>query len=283
MALVRIGRALAAAVVLASAAVHCGTILETEPGGPTTPGLDAGPRPPGDGEPLEAAIPDDDGGAADGGPQTTVMITVPPSGAIPAFTIDRTEVTQAQYAEFIARGGVPVEAKDARCGKRSFAPNTGPYDPVGNPDLPVVGVDWCDATLYCRWAGKRLCGAHGGDGGVRAEVVNAARSEWFAACSRSGTRAYPYGNVAEPGSCTIAAADASAIVPVGGRSTCEGGYPGLRDMVGNASEWVNMCDADGCAIVGGSYRFGAGNVSCALATHTGPGASFDDLGFRCCR
>jgi formylglycine-generating enzyme required for sulfatase activity len=59
------------------------------------------------------------------------------------FRLYRMEVTNAQYARFLAATGhrEPLFWKEER------------FNP---PKQPVVGVDWHDATAYCRWANARL-------------------------------------------------------------------------------------------------------------------------------
>ncbi len=61
-----------------------------------------------------------------------------------AFYLDATEVSNAQYREFVqATGHEPPAHWDD------------PYDPAID-DLPVVRVSQRDAQLYARWRGKRL-------------------------------------------------------------------------------------------------------------------------------
>jgi formylglycine-generating enzyme required for sulfatase activity len=63
---------------------------------------------------------------------------------IPAFWIDRCEVTVGEYRTFLAATGrVPPKAWDR-------------LDPNLHERLPVVGVSWDDAVAYAEWAGKRL-------------------------------------------------------------------------------------------------------------------------------
>ncbi len=62
---------------------------------------------------------------------------------VPAFKIDRREVTNTDYNEFIKATGHPPAA---------FADD----DEFNQPDQPVTGVTWDDARKYCAWKGKRL-------------------------------------------------------------------------------------------------------------------------------
>jgi len=121
------------------------------------------------------------------------------------YWIDQHEVTNAEYAEFLAdTGGQP------------------PADwPQGNvPDEqenhPVKGVTWEQATAYCEWAKKRL----------------PTEAEWEVAARGSEGRLYPWGDkqqaVSLPRSGTYA---------VGSKTTNQSPF-GVFDMAGNVWEWV---------------------------------------------
>lgn len=59
---------------------------------------------------------------------------------VPAFYLDKTEVTNAMYQKF--------------CSERNRPLPTG--FPADHPELPVVNVTIADATAFAKWAGKRL-------------------------------------------------------------------------------------------------------------------------------
>jgi sulfatase modifying factor 1 len=149
-----------------------------------------------------------------------------------AFYIDKHEITNAQYAEFLeaAQGSSqwdhPDQPTDRGHEQRYLT------DDLRGADQPAVGINWFDAYAYCQWAGKRL----------------PTEAEWeYAARGAEGRRVYPWGD---------AAPDADGIWwanyrPVSGpasdghRHTAPvGSYPdgvspfGVMDMAGNAEEWV---------------------------------------------
>jgi formylglycine-generating enzyme len=240
-------------------------------GGPT----DGGPS-------LDAGAPDAaPGDACPSGRGPHMVLVEIPGGA--RFCIDATEATRGQYKEFLDHGLPPLPANQpAECaGNTSYGADD---ISLADTDLPVGGVDWCDALAFCAWAGKRLCGALG-DGGVltRSESKDPQRSEWTAACSKSGTRAYPYGQDHEVDACH-SPSDAAPI-EVGKRARCEGGYPGIFDMVGNVAEWENACDAvpfdagDRCSTRGGNWR---DDRSCYQNDSEVPTTSGASRGIRCC-
>ena len=62
---------------------------------------------------------------------------------LPQFYLDRFEVTNSQYADFVSKADVnkPLSLR---------------LDGYSGPNQPAAGMDWYDASLYCRFHGKRL-------------------------------------------------------------------------------------------------------------------------------
>jgi formylglycine-generating enzyme required for sulfatase activity len=216
-----------------------------------------------------------------------------------SYCIDTTEVTNAQYAEFLNRnnGGAGPTFPLPCVEKQDAVPRT-PGGSTQEPDslppnFPVGWVDWCDAWSFCAWAGKRLCGAIGADGGAAPYAGGAAvtEREWGVACSGDGARSYPYGNDFAAGRCDDGS-DVDASVPVGSRAGCVT-PEGVVDLSGNVFEWENSCVDDNsksnCILRGGSFAsgivaedpkdvFGCDDVVNAVDR----GDTAPDYGFRCC-
>ena len=237
--------------------------------------------------PETGPVPD---GATDAGvdarsdcPTTTrgpAMIRVPDSG----YCIDSTEVTNAQYNDFLRAtdasvtspaldGGLP----DACAPLTTFNRKNGPLD-GGNPALAVNRVTWCDALTYCKWAGKRLCGGVGAD-------RDASAGEWMMACSRGGTQAYPYGSTWNDAGCWENDPGGS-VRAVASKPACVG-PPGVFDLSGNVREWIDSCDGvDQCANVGSTYASVHDGTSvigtCREAYDYGRFGADPTIGFRCC-
>jgi formylglycine-generating enzyme required for sulfatase activity len=227
-----------------------------------------------------------------------------------SFCIDRTEVTQAQYVSFLIAvdGDVANTDQPSACAfntalTRGGAGSNCPTFTVAN-DLPVNCVDWCDAYAYCAWAGKRLCGTLE-DGGPLAFDAPVTTDEWHFACSGGFQTTYPYGDEPEICACYLpeewqdkmmcAYEDITNLnykAPVGSHPDCEGGFPGIFDMQGNASEWTNRCqpgDGSGdelCVLRGGTtYSVnGSAYYRCDLLDQTAArNDPATDPGIRCCR
>ena len=137
---------------------------------------------------------------------------------LPAFFIDRTEVTNAAYKAFV----------DAT-GHKPPSNWTGTSFPEGRGDFPVTGVTWQDAADFAAWAGKRL----------------PTEAEWEAAARGTDGRIYPWGNGFRSGVANIGLRPDKPTpeqYPLGIRAS--GRYPdgaspvGAVDMIGNAWEWV---------------------------------------------
>jgi formylglycine-generating enzyme len=248
----------------------------------------------------DASSPGDGGAAASDAGGTTLADGAPnPGGACPAGMIrtkhtcvDAREVTYREYGTFVAAmnsegpSNLPAFCDDKK-ERSSFVPSgTLPE----NIDLPVAHVDWCDAFVYCRAAGKRLCAriAGGRAGATQPEIVG---TEWYEACSK-GTQKVSYplapgatGN--EPGRCVLAASGTSPVTRPGNR--CEGAYPGIFDMIGNVEEWIDACASDSqdtnCVAIGSAYddTLDFTDSACDSMFVLPRDARNASIGFRCCR
>lgn len=126
--------------------------------------------------------------------------------SVGAFYIDRTEVTNAMYQQFVT-----ATRNDPPAGWANG------HFPAGTADLPVTGVSWYDAAEYAAWAGKRL----------------PTEAEWELAARGTDGRIYPWGNEWDASMANARGADGLRAVGQGGRSPY-----GVFDMSGNAWEWT---------------------------------------------
>jgi len=141
------------------------------------------------------------------------------------FFMDRTPVTNSDFADFLAATGyAPVD-------KSNFLKHwAGGAPPAGQGDHPVVWVSLEDARAFARWAGKRL----------------PTEAEWQYAAQGTDGRAFPWGDKMEPGRCND---KLNRTTPVD--AFPKGASPfGVLDMVGNV--WQVMDDV----YDNGVYRYG---------------------------
>jgi serine/threonine protein kinase len=119
---------------------------------------------------------------------------------LPAFYIDRTEVSNAEYSRF-------VEATH-----RAFS---GSVYATGHPDEPVTSVSAADAAAYAIWAGKRL----------------PTEQEWEKAARGTDGRPFPWG--IDPWTQNVP----QQLQPVDSFPDRKSPY-GALNMAGNAWEWT---------------------------------------------
>lgn len=226
-----------------------------------------------------------------------------------SFCIDETEVTQAAYVAFLLDvGDVGGTVQPPECAFNTELTRTGagsncPSFTTAN-DLPVNCVDWCDAYAYCAWAGKRLCGALG-DGGPLDFSASVTNDEWHFACTGGFQKAYPYGDSGQICACYIPEEWTTQMMcdyqditnlnhkaPVASHPGCEGGFDGIFDMQGNASEWTARCEpgsgvGDEHCVARGGTTYSVGGSSyyrCDLLDQTyARNDPSVDPGIRCCR
>jgi formylglycine-generating enzyme required for sulfatase activity len=179
---------------------------------------------------------------------------------LPAFKIDRTEVTRAAYARCVAA---------RRCAKTEADLQTDPL-------LPMTNVNWHEARTFCTYAGGRL----------------PTEAEWEKAARGTDGREFPWGDAP--------ACDKANWGNFEGEGPCAGknpGHPvpvaqfpdgaspyGVLDLAGNVWEWVEDrydLEPDRRVVRGGSC------CSYFVAPRSANRNAWDpkhrdlDLGFRC--
>jgi formylglycine-generating enzyme required for sulfatase activity len=231
---------------------------------------------------------------------TTPLVPLPGGGSI-----DATEVTQCQYAAWLATKPSTTGQSKA-CGfNHDFAPADGcllmaPCVGRGCERHPQVCVDWCDAHAYCAAHDKHLCGAIGGGALAFDEAADPAKSEWTRACTGGleDTKVFPYGPTHLPNACNGLESGVGFTAPVGTMPLCVGdqpGFEGVHDLSGNVFEWEDSCDghtgsADHCRVRGGAFWSDwevnwCGSLEINFAGRgfaDGDGWAYPGIGFRCC-
>jgi formylglycine-generating enzyme required for sulfatase activity len=239
---------------------------------------------------------------ADAGSETSLETGPPVEVCDPKsrFCIDATEVTNGDYAQFVAAVAQGYKPDFGVCAAGGVVPDafcesTIAHRYPGATDFPVVCISNCLAHAYCLWAGKHLCGGFDGGSLQLGEFgdpgSDPTMGEWGYACSAAGARLYPYGGAYEAGACNTADQDAG-LLAVGSKPACVGGFAGLLDMAGNANEWIASCGTGAnvrCQVCGGSYSQSItappGQCACESASFGTPYVyvASPDVGFRCCR
>jgi formylglycine-generating enzyme required for sulfatase activity/dienelactone hydrolase len=196
---------------------------------------------------------------------------------VPQFAVDRFEVTNRKYQEFVDAGGyqrrdlwqqaMRVKGRSttweqAMAGFRDQTGRFGPAGwglgqyPEGQADLPVTGVSWYEADAYARFAGKRLP--------VYSEWLRAARTEQL------------YSDATQAGNFS-----GRGLAPVGRYPSL--GRFGTYDLAGNCKEWLwNQWGSSGQRMAMGgawdevSYQAGVPDAA-------DPWERRANVGFRCVR
>lgn len=191
---------------------------------------------------LMGSDPDvDDDAQGDEQPQHEVTLT--------GFWIDRTEITNAQFAIFATETGYTTTAEIGGGGYNymdsgwQYVAGTNWQQPQGPGsnindlgDHPVVLMSWYDANAYCKWAGGQL----------------PTEAQWEYAAQGEDGRLYPWGNTFDGTKANFCDADCTSgdrdafvndgyeqTAPVGSFTLAGGdSWVDAADMAGNVWEWV---------------------------------------------
>jgi gamma-glutamyl hercynylcysteine S-oxide synthase len=135
---------------------------------------------------------------------------------LPAFLIDRFEVTNTDFAAFVDATGYATSVEQGSGGK-----NWRDYM-AGKENHPVVKVTWNDANAYCEWAGKRL----------------PTEAEWEKAARGTDALRFPWGNEWDPSKANVKDTGLRSTAAVGSFGAGASPY-GAEDMIGNVWEWTS--------------------------------------------
>ena len=207
-------------------------------------------------------------GGFDEQPQRTIYLDT--------FSIDRYEVTNHQYQQFVLATGHRKAGPPSR-----YAKSIGR---MRGTNQPVVYVSWDDASDYCRWKGKRL----------------PTEAEWEKAMRGTDARLWPWGNQEKPNGATWARVQDGHEVSarVGSFPTDKSPY-GVMDGAGNVMEWVadwyqetyykEAPDKDPPSpefgifrvMRGGGYTTTGGDIRITSRSKMVPDFRDETIGFRC--
>ncbi len=199
---------------------------------------------------------------------------------MPAFLIDRTEVTNQAYRDFVAAGayqsaerwtepferdGKPVSIAEAMAAFRDSTGRAGPSTWVlGAPldrseNLPVSGVSWFEAAAYCQWRGVALPTLY----------------HWSLAAIPSSEVWIPFTPF------LVDESNFGGVGPVAVASRPSIGVSGAYDLAGNVREWVSTATGAQRYLLGGAWSDPV--YFAKLMTATTPWDRSPTNGFRCAK
>ena len=195
-------------------------------------------------------------GKKDVSPRGNLVKSKVPFANLAAFYIDRTEITVTQFRKY-------QSSYDEK-------PYTGGKD---CPNCPAMGINWIQASKYCRWAKKRL---------PREE-------EWEAAARGVTNFSYPWGEVFLPNRSNLLGEEDGHLfsAPVGsfqsGASTS-----GVMDMAGNVWEWVDSkksarLQPETRIVKGGGWTSDKKQARISFRNHVDLKMKNPTFGFRCAK
>jgi formylglycine-generating enzyme required for sulfatase activity len=133
---------------------------------------------------------------------------------LPAFWIDKYEVTNSQFLDFAIKTSYTGEgAKEGKDWRLFFTPD--------KSNFPVVYITWNDAVAYCKSVGKRL----------------PTEEEWEKAARGTDGRGYPWGN--DWGEKRANTYEFGPSKPVAIAQFDDISPYGVHDMLGNVQEWTS--------------------------------------------
>jgi formylglycine-generating enzyme required for sulfatase activity len=215
------------------------------------------------------------------------------------FYLDRTEVTNAAFEQFVRATGHKTLAERQEGGVVDVIEQEGglvstwakganwrsPEGPGSGamPDHPAVQVSWSDAAAYCQWAGKRL----------------PTEAEWEYAARYPDALTYPWGNHWAAKHARHADNRARGTSAPVGSYRSGASYLGILDLAGNVAEWTSSLywpypyDAkDGResgqgaglrAVRGGGWTVSYLTLRSAARKPLKPDYRSNTVGFRCAR
>jgi iron(II)-dependent oxidoreductase len=214
------------------------------------------------------------GGAFQMGRSDSLPTEAPPHQVtVQAFSMDKTEVTNAEYSQFVRETN---HAPPQQWGSVKA--------PVGQELVPVSNVSYEDAIAFAAWRSKR--------DGVTYRLPT--EEEWeYAARNGDKDNLYPWGNTWQPGRAATQEAGVNKEQPVG--TYPQGGNRwGVQDLIGNVWEWTSTraslypgsplklpeVQKDWMVARGGSYGSQANKISATMRDWFAPNYKNQVLGFR---
>ena len=176
--------------------------------------------------------------------------------SLPAFYMDKYEVTTKLYAVFIQAAG---RAEPSEWSEQVAL--------VGSGDRPVTCVTWKDAEAYCREYGKRL----------------PTEQEWEKAARGTDGRTYPWGNDEPTSRHALFGTTWNGYGTLAVVGSHDGGASpyGIQDLAGNVWEWTSSDYGISKVLRGGSWNLDADYLVSAFRGGWFPVYNSRHLGFRC--